>query len=66
MANRGMFQYLLDCKFYASCDILSRFMLEGGNNALGDWVFRSRDIDDNAVRICSYGHNTVIGLEDKL
>lgn len=54
MADSCMFQYLLHCKLYASGYIYSRFMLESGNNAPCSWVFRSRYIDNHAIRVRPY------------
>lgn len=54
MADSYLFQHLLYCKLYASGYIYSRFMLAGGNNAPCRRVFRSRDIDNDAIRVCAY------------
>ena len=54
MTDSCMFQYILHGKLYASGYIYSRFMLESGNNTPCSWVFRSRDIDNHTIRVCSY------------
>ena len=51
VSNSCMFQHFLHCKLYASGYIYSRFMLESSDNAPCSWVFRSRDIDNHAIRI---------------
>ena len=54
MADSHSFQYLLHPKLYASGYICSRFMLASGDNAPCNWVFRLRDVDNHAIRVCPY------------
>ena len=63
MINLCIFQYFSNCKLYASSDIYSCFMLESGDNTPCNRVFRSRDIDNNTIRVSSY--NTILYSETK-